>query len=78
MAVVHKVTAAAAVVRVGGTERYLYHGSTLPAGVSAEDIKRLIKMGLVSKVTVKAATDTPAEVPPGTPAGAPAGTGSDK
>jgi len=46
----YKVTAAAAVVRVGGTERYLYRGASVPVGVSAVDIKRLMKMGLVSKV----------------------------
>lgn len=44
----HRVTAAAAVVRVAGTERYLYRGAVVPAGVSAADITRLMKMGLIS------------------------------
>lgn len=54
-----KVTAAAAVVRVGGTERYLYRGASVPVGVSDEDLARLTKLGLLSRVVVEQAA-TPA------------------
>lgn len=54
----YRVTGAAAVVRVGGTERYLYGGASVPAGVSAADIKRLTKMGLISKVAPAAAKES--------------------
>ena len=50
----YRVTAAAAVVRGGGTERYLYRGAVVPAGVSAADIARLVKMGLISLVAAAA------------------------
>lgn len=45
----YKVTAGAVVVRVGGTERYLYRGATLPDGVSADDVKRLSGLGLIEQ-----------------------------
>lgn len=60
MAVKHKVSAAAAVVRVGGTERYLYQGAVVPAGVSEADLARLTKMGLITPVPVAPAA-APAE-----------------
>lgn len=60
MAVKHKVSAAAAVVRVGGTERYLYQGAVVPAGVSEADVARLTKMGLITPVPVAPAA-APAE-----------------
>lgn len=62
MAVQYKVTAAAAVVRVGDAERYLYRGASVPSGVSGEDIKRLTKLGLISKVApVTTKAEEPAE-----------------
>lgn len=60
----YRVTAAAAVVRVGGTERYLYRGAVVPAGVSAADIARLVKMGLVSVAAAEPVRAVePAETP---------------
>lgn len=52
---VHKVKAAAVVVKTGGTERYLYKGAVLPAGTAPEEIKRLVGIGLVEKATVRSA-----------------------
>lgn len=74
----YKVTAAAAVVAVGGTERYLYRGATVPAGVSAADIKRLMKMGLISKVVVAAPAAAKDSKPASEPQEGDGDTGSDK
>lgn len=41
------VNAAAAVVRVGGADRYLYRGATLPEG--AENLKHLAAAGLIEE-----------------------------
>lgn len=51
----YEVKAAACVVRVGGTERYLYRGAGLPAGVAVEELERLAADGLIGKVVVKEA-----------------------
>lgn len=42
------VNAAAAVVRAGGADRYLYRGATLPDGV--ENLDHLAAIGLVVEV----------------------------
>lgn len=42
------VNAAAAVVRAGGADRYMYRGATLPDGV--ENIEHLAAVGLVAEV----------------------------
>jgi hypothetical protein len=52
MATTYTVTAPLAVVRnseQGGRQEYLYQGSPVPSYVSAEEIKRLVDDGLVSK-----------------------------
>ena len=41
----HYVSGAAAVVSVGGTEVYLYHGATVPEG--ATNLEHLLSVGLV-------------------------------
>ena len=52
---VHRVKAAAVVVKTGGTERYLYKGAVLPPGTPGDEIKRLVSIGLVEEVTVQVA-----------------------
>ena len=41
------VDAAAAVVRAGGADRYMYRGATLPDGV--ENIEHLAAVGLITE-----------------------------
>lgn len=55
----YEVKAAACVVRVGGTEMYLYRGMKLPAGVAVEELDRLAAGELISKVVVKEAATPP-------------------
>lgn len=55
----YEVKAAACVVRAGGTERYLYRGAGLPAGVAVEELERLAADGLIGKVVVKEAATPP-------------------
>lgn len=50
---VYKVTAAAAVVRVGDSERYFYRGAVLPDAADEKDVRRLVEIGLVSKTKVE-------------------------
>lgn len=52
---IHVVTAAAAVVRVGSSEQYFYRGANLPDVADKDDVKRLVDIGLVEKVTVEVA-----------------------
>lgn len=59
MAEPYEVKAAACVVRVGGTERYLYRGARLPAGVAVEELERLAADDLIGKVVVKEAATPP-------------------
>lgn len=73
---VHKVTAAAVVVKTAGAERYLYKGAIVPSGVHADEIKRLVKIGLIERVTIEAAPkaeDTADETAGGDQSKAPAG-----
>lgn len=51
------VKAAAAVIRVGGADRYLYRGATLPEGV--ENIEHLAAIGLVIEVAVEPEPEKP-------------------
>lgn len=62
-----KVKAAAIVVPVDGTERYLYRGALLPSGVKAADRKRLEDMGLVEQVEEVEVADASSEPPTTTP-----------
>lgn len=63
------VSAAAAVVKVGNTERYLYRGAVLPADADEADVERLVAIGLVGESEV----EEPA-IEPDTGDGAPDGT----
>ena len=49
---INVVAAACAVVKVGGSERYLYKGSVVPSGVDQKDVKRLTEIGLLKRVAV--------------------------
>lgn len=40
-----------------GSDLYLYEGATLPDFVSADEIKRLVGLGMVDKVSAAAAND---------------------
>lgn len=62
-----RVKAAAIVVPVSGTERYLYRGAPLPEGVTDADRKRLIDVGLVEEVAEPAAEPVPQEPAPQEP-----------
>lgn len=46
------VSAACAVVKIGGSERYLYKGSVVPSGADQKDVKRLVEIGLLKQATV--------------------------
>ncbi|MBM6622665.1 hypothetical protein JTF08_13700 [Micrococcaceae bacterium RIT802] len=61
MATIHKVKAAAAVVVIGGADRYLYQGAVVPDGVDTKDLDRLVKAGLLEKVEVKTAAEAEAD-----------------
>ncbi|MFJ2518658.1 hypothetical protein ACIOWF_06770 [Cellulosimicrobium cellulans] len=49
---IHRVKAAAAVVPLGGTDRYLYRGARVPDGVEDKHLKRLVSVGLLEVVEV--------------------------
>lgn len=49
---IHSVKAAAAVVPVGGTDRYLYRGARVPDAVEKKDLDRLVSVGLLEVLEV--------------------------
>ncbi len=59
----HVVTATLIVAKTGNTERYFERGAVLPDGVTLEERKRLVGLGLVKVVKVEE-TAEPAQTDP--------------
>lgn len=57
----HIVTATLIVAKFGDTERYFEKGAPLPAGVTADERKRLVAAGLVKIVKDEPTADPDAE-----------------
>lgn len=63
----HVVTAAMIVAQVPGAqggETYLRKGRPLPESVEKDEVKRLLALGLVEKVTVEVADEAQTDPPP--------------
>lgn len=60
MAQAYKVTGPLVITKkADGADLYLYHDSLLPDGVSADEIKRLVAIGLIGKASGDEVADPP-------------------